>query len=279
MRPFDPQRQRASVPAAAVLLLFVVLISLAAGAAAAADIDFPPLTGRVVDEAGVLTPAERASLTAALDEHEHRTGQQVVVVTLSSLRGRTIEDYGYQLGRHWGIGEKDRNTGALFIIAPKERKVRIEVGYGLEGVLTDAASRIILESVVLPAFRSGQLSPGIVAGTGAILKTIMSEAAENGRPAVKPKPSETISPFAIFIIVLVVLFVAYALSRQARPVPGGLYGRSRRGRGGGGFLGGLGGGIGGGLGGGWGGGGGGDGGGGFSGGGGSFGGGGASADW
>ena len=81
---------------------------------------------------------------------ERETGDQVVVVTVGSLQGYPIEDFGYQLGRHWGIGQQGKNTGAILIVAPNERKVRIEVGYGLEGQLTDAASRIIIEREILP---------------------------------------------------------------------------------------------------------------------------------
>lgn len=239
--------------------------------------DFPPLTGRVVDEAGLLSPAERESLTEALTQHEQATGQQVVVVTLNSLRDRPIEDYGYQLGRHWGIGAEDKNTGALFIIAPRERKVRIEVGYGLEGTLTDAASRLIIENIVLPAFRSGQFGPGIVAGTGAILKTLAADetvSAPLSPRQERPTSEERFVP--LIFLFIVVLFVLSAMARYRRPSPGGPYARRPRDWRSGGIIGGLGGGLGGGWGGGFGGGGGG---GGFSGGGGSFGGGGASGDW
>lgn len=250
-------------------LMLMALLVLTAIASAQPAAEFPPLTGRVVDEAGLLSPTERESLTQALAQHEQSTGQQVVVVTLSSLRDRPIEDYGYQLGRHWGIGAKDKNTGALFIIAPRERKLRIEVGYGLEGTLTDAASRLIIENIVLPAFRSGQFGPGIVAGTGAILKTLAGdEAAAPAKPA-RSAGDNSIVPLIVLFIVF--LFVLSAMARYRRPHPGGLYGRRGDWRTGG-LIGGLGG-FGGGFGRG------GDGGGGFSGGGGSFGGGGASGDW
>ena len=98
---------------------------------------FPALTGRVVDDAGILDPATKAALERKLADFESKTTGQLVVVTLKSLQGTSIEDYGYQLGRHWQIGQKDKNTGALLIVAPNERKVRIEVGYGFEGTLTD----------------------------------------------------------------------------------------------------------------------------------------------
>ncbi len=119
------------------LLILLLILALPA---LASEPKFPPLTGRVVDDAGVLNASTRGELTDMLAEHERATGEQVVVVTLESLQGYPIEDYGYQLGRHWGIGQKGTNTGALLIVVPKERKVRIEVGYGLEGMLTDTAA-------------------------------------------------------------------------------------------------------------------------------------------
>lgn len=154
------------------LVTLVVALAFAASLAAAA-LSFPPLTGRVVDQAGLLTPRERARLTETLRAHEEKTRTQVVVVTLASLQGTTIEDYGYQLGRHWGIGQKDKDTGVLLIVAPSERRVRIEVGYGHEGTLTDAASKLIIENVIIPAFRSGQFGPGILAGTEAIVQVLL----------------------------------------------------------------------------------------------------------
>ena len=273
MRPLNASVRRRSARVGLVLLLPLLVFTL--GGAALTANDFPPLAGRVVDEAGLLSPAERESLTQALAQHEQSTGQQVVVVTLKSLRDRPIEDYGYQLGRHWGIGAKDKNTGALFIIAPKERKVRIEVGYGLEGTLTDAASRLIIENIVLPAFRSGQFGPGIVAGTGAILKTLAhDEGATTPQVSKQARPTGDDSIVPVIVLFIVILFVLSAMARYRRPSPGGLYGRRPQGWRSGGIVGGLGGGFGGGFGGG------GDGaGGGFSGGGGSFGGGGASGDW
>ena len=115
---------------------------------------FPPLTGRVVDEAGILDSATKDALERKLADFESRTTGQLVVVTLKSLQGTSTEDYGYQLGRHWQVGQKDKNSGALLIVAPNERKVRIEVGYGLEGNLTDAVSKLIIENSILPRFKA-----------------------------------------------------------------------------------------------------------------------------
>jgi uncharacterized protein len=153
------------------------------GAARAAEPSYPALTGRVVDEAGVLSASTKSGLTEMLAQHERSTGgEQVVVVTLKSLQGLAIEDFGYQLGRHWGIGQKDKNTGALLIVAPNERKVRIEVGYGLEGKLTDALSRTIIERDILPAFKRGDLNAGVLAGTATLLRVLGGDAS-SAQPA------------------------------------------------------------------------------------------------
>jgi uncharacterized protein len=254
-------------------LLIVACLFVFCGALSALAIEFPRLSGRVVDEAGLLTAQQRESLVAALAAHEQKTGEQVVVATLNSLQGLPIEDYGYQLGRHWGIGEKDEDTGALLIVAPNERKVRIEVGYGLEGELTDAATRLVIENIILPEFRAGRFGEGIVAGTGAILEILGGAPPGAVAPARQPAPAERESrgfPPLLFMIVLFFFLLAMSRGgrggRRRRGWYGGIPPIGRGGFGGGGF-GGRGGGFGGG------------GGGGFGGGGGGFGGGGSSGSW
>ena len=153
-------------------LIAAALLAAASLPAFAADFAFPPLTGRVVDEAGILPPPAVETLTAQLAAHEKRTGEQVVVAVVKSLQGQAIEDYGYQLGRAWGIGQKDKNTGVILLVAPNERKVRIEVGYGLEGDLTDAVSATIIDQVILTHFRQGDMAGGVVAGAGQILRAL-----------------------------------------------------------------------------------------------------------
>ncbi len=230
--------------------------AMLAAAVAWAALTFPALTGRVVDEAGLLTAAERQSLTEMLAAHERATTNQVVVVTLNSLQGTSIEDYGFQLGRHWGIGQKGKDNGALLIVAPNERQVRIEVGYGLEGELTDATSKLIIETIIVPAFKAGRFGPGIVAGTGAILKVLGGE--ELAVPAKRREAERETGGLPLLPMLFIGLFWLLAMrGRSGRrggvhPIffPGGGGGR------GGGF-----------------------GGGGFSGGGGGFGGGGASGSW
>ena len=247
--------------AASTLLLLLLIIT---SPALASEPKFPPLTGRVVDEAGVLSASTQSQLTDMLAAHERATREQVVVVTLDSLQGYTIEDYGYQLGRYWGIGQRGKNTGAILIVAPKEHKVRIEVGYGLEGQLTDATSATIIQDYILPSFKRGDFNAGVIAGTSSILKVLGGkEVVEPGNESNESQAGHALSPDEmIFLALLVWIVLVFILNRLRGPNQivrriGSNYGG---GFGGGGF-------------------GGGGGGGGFSGGGGSFGGGGASGSW
>jgi uncharacterized protein len=243
--------------------------------AIAADPAFPALTGRVVDAANLLPPDARRRIEAKLKAYEDKTSDQVVVATVPSLGELSIEDYANKLFRTWGIGQKDKNNGALLLIAPKERKLRIETGYGAEGALTDAASSTILNTVIAPKFRHGDFAGGIEAGVDEMLAILGSDAAESGRQGTAKASTQDdilsdILPLIILMLVLFFLFRSRVGPDAAR------YHRTRNGAwlvtSGGGFGGGVfgGGGFGGGFG---------AGGGGFSGGGGSSGGGGASGSW
>lgn len=237
---------------------------------------FPALSGRVVDGADILPPDAEARLTQKLAALETQSRRQVVVVTVPDLQGYAISDYGYRLGREWGIGDKERNDGALLIVAPNERKVRIEVGYGLEPVLTDGLSFLIVNDTILPRFKAGDMPGGIEAGVDAIVKQLTlppEEAAKVAQAAEQRDTSSSVSfgPMVFFNLIFFLFFVLPLIRRMF-----GRKGRARRsrrfgpivwmptgggmGRSGGGFSGGFGGG-------------------GFSGGGGSFGGGGASGSW
>jgi uncharacterized membrane protein YgcG len=143
----------------------------------------------VVDEADVLPDRARVELVSKLASLEAKTGDQLVVVTLRSLRGQTIEQYGLALGRHWQIGQKDKNNGVLLIVAPDERKLRIEVGYGLERTLTDAVASFILEQTILPHFRADDMAGGIVRGTDDIIGVLTGDAADWQRRAAAFAPS------------------------------------------------------------------------------------------
>lgn len=190
----------------AAFTLFAWLCLISAGVAqapAVTSLTFPALTGRVVDEAGLLTVSDRASLSASLADLEAKTTDQLVVVTLKSLQGTTIEDYGYQLGRKWGIGQKDKDSGVLLIVAATERTVRIEVGYGLEGTLTDAATKLIIENAILPAFKRGDFNGGIRNGAGQIIGLLGGDPSSTPparRPTGSPASSTTNMPVWLVIV-------------------------------------------------------------------------------
>lgn len=245
---------------------FVALLLLALPATAAPK--FPALTGRVVDDAHVLSDQTRNDLDRKLAGLEAKTSRQLVVVTLSSLQGYDIADYGYQLGRVWGIGQAKLNNGVLFIVAPNEHRVRIEVGYGLEPIITDALSEVIIQQAVLPRFRTGDFNGGVEAGADALIQQLSldpsaaeARAAQAAQQAQNEDAGSGISPLSVLVIIL---FIAIAFGRVFGGfgfLPllfmGGMGGRGYSGYGGGGF----------------------DGGGFGGGGGGSFGGGGASGSW
>jgi uncharacterized protein len=258
--------------AAAALLTFLLV---AVGSAA---LTFPALSGRVVDEAGILDPSTKEALERKLADFETKTTGQLVVVTLKSLQGTSIEDYGYQLGRHWQIGQKEKNTGALLIVAPSERKVRIEVGYGFEGTLTDAVSKLIIENAIIPRFRANDVAGGINRGVDDIIQAVSVDSEEWKARAKQQRPDSQpgfANLLTLLFFMVIFFMIVSSIARQRRrdqmqagsgvrrgargpiilPMPGS-WGSSDWSSGGG-----------------W------SGGGGFSGGGGSFGGGGASGSW
>ena len=287
--PFSLAKRRAGLRQAQperllgwLTFLFLLLVALPASAQ-----DFPQLTGRVVDQADLLSPQQEAELTQRLAALEQQNSRQLVVATVPDLQGYDIADYGYQLGRHWGIGQGEANNGIILLVAPNEKKVRIEVGYGLEPIVTDALSWQIIRDTILPRFRANDMPGGIIAGADALIQQLQAppeaaeqramEAAAARQQAQASSGEDSIWPalvamFVIFFVVLPALRVGLGGGRRYRRRRSGLgsvilWGlasgmSSGGGRSGGGGFGG-----------------GGFGGGGFSGGGGSFGGGGASGGW
>jgi uncharacterized protein len=256
-----PRRRRFAL--ALSIAVLCVLLALPA----LAQPKLPPLTGRVVDLANVLSPVQEAALTEQLAAHEARTSNQVVVATVPSLQGYDLERFAVDLARDWKLGQANRNNGVLLLVALEERRVRIEVGYGLEGALTDALSSDIINSRIRPRFRAGDLPGGITSGVDGILAVIEG----TYKPIATPHPEDRVQALAPFLMVLawiILVMILNSRSGRRRRVwgtglpgvwiggPGGFGGRS------GGFGGGFG-----------------RGGGGFSGGGGSSGGGGASGRW
>jgi uncharacterized protein len=250
-------------------LLAAALLTLIASHALAETLPVPALTGRVVDQAGILTGSDEARLTSRLSDLEAKTSIQLVVVTLSGLRDRPIEDWGLALGRTWGIGQKGKDTGALLIVAPNDRELRIEVGYGLEGTLPDATADAIIRNVVVPRFKAGNMAGGIADGVDAII-AVLTGTGEEFTPSRRELIGQTLSEWTpVFYVGLFIVLMIVTQIRQRRRRGARYYRNS-----GGGWLyvddddRGWGGGFGGGRGGG-----------GFSGGGGGFGGGGASGRW
>jgi uncharacterized protein len=238
---------------------------------------FPALTGRVVDDGHILSDPTKADLDQKLAGLEQKTSRQLVVVTVPSLQGYEISDYGYQLGRAWGIGQAKLNNGILLIVAPAEHKVRIEVGYGLEPIVTDALSSVIIQTQILPKFRAGDFNAGVEAGVDALIRQLSLETSEAEKRAaaaadqLRGHRNNNGGDMPGWLTLLIFFGIFGFIAFNAWAHPGGrrgFYGGGPYwGGGGGGWYGG---------GGGWSGGGGG---GGFGGGGGSFGGGGSSGSW
>jgi uncharacterized protein len=248
------------------LLAAALIFAALAGTAAAAP-TFPALTGRVVDEAGIIPADAAQQLTEKLAALEDKTGDQLVVATVKSLQGYDIQDYGTQLGRAWGIGQKGKNNGVILLVAPNEHKVGFEVGYGLEGTLTDALTQVIIQSDILPRFRANDYPGGIERAVDDTIQVLTGDAPELKQQAEKRQADNGgWGAFVPFLLILLFIIIINSLGRRgggggflAGMVASSILNSRRDGWGGGGGFGG--------------------GGGGFSGGGGSFGGGGSSGSW
>jgi len=234
-------------------LVLVAGLSLATGTAHALDV--PPLTSRVTDLARVLSTEQRDNLERRLDAYERETTQQFAVLVIPTLAGDPIEDFSLRVVEKWKLGKAKEDNGVLLLVVPKDRKMRIEVGYGLEGKITDALSARIMRDVLRPAFRSNDFGTGIDTAMSALMQAGSGKVVTALPPEAPQNEPVTISPL-MFLFILALIFLG---PRFLFPwLLGGRWGGGG-GFGGGGF--------------------GGSGGGGFSGGGGSFGGGGASGDW
>jgi uncharacterized protein len=198
--------------------VLAIIATVAFVYASGAEPLFPTLTGRIVDQAGLLDAAARSRIEGKLKDLETKTTTQLVVVTLSSLDGYDIADYGYQLGRRWGIGQKGQNNGVLLIVAPAERKVRIEVGYGLEGTLTDAVSRLIMDHAILPRFRTKDFAGGIERGVDDIVQVLSGDADDFKRRAAerdsRPQGGEGFGLFTLVLFILILWLFIYLQRAQ-----------------------------------------------------------------
>jgi uncharacterized protein len=237
-----------------------------AGAVIAAN--FPALTGRIVDQANVIPAATRDALEPKLADLEAKSGIQLVVATVASLDGEEIEPYANALFRSWKLGEKTKNNGVLLLVAPNQRKVRIEVGYGLEGTLTDALSKVVITNAIAPRFKAGDFGDGVSRGVDDIITVLTTDSSEwQQRPSLRLDNQQS---FDLGDMILIALLIGLVTLLVVSPgfrwfflnVALNILVNSGGSRGGGGFSSG-----------------GSSGGGGFSGGGGSSGGGGASGSW
>ncbi|MEY4546163.1 MAG: hypothetical protein RL685_2358 [Pseudomonadota bacterium] len=247
--------------------LFLLVVTLLVGPGLAQARTVPPLTGRVQDEAALLSPEARQRIDGMLFAYQQQTGHQLALLTVRSLEGDALEEFSLRVVEAWQLGDKQRDDGVLLLVSVAERKLRIEVGYGLEGELPDATTSRIIRDIITPAFRRGDPDAGIVAGLQAIMAATggkdVAIPAELPRQRSRARDGE--APGGIVLLLLLGLVVMMFLGRGGRggrsaawgAVPFLLGGRSGGGFGGGGSRGG----------------------GGFGGGGGGFGGGGASGDW
>jgi uncharacterized protein len=196
------------------VLVFIGLTMISA-AVSAADITFPALTGRVVDNAHILDPAVIQQLDNQIGAHEQESSDQIVVVTVPDLHDLPIEEFGYKLGRAWAIGQKKKNNGVLLIIAPKEHRARIEVGYGLEGVLTDAASSVIINRLITPEFKKGDYNKGVMQGVQGIIDTIRGENVND----LPQQSGDDISTHKIILLMVFFLFLLWLRHRGSGVLP------------------------------------------------------------
>src|SRR5215831_17142000 len=193
--------RRAVRPAVAIAALLLTIASALA-------LNFPALTGRVVDQANIIEPATRSAIEQKLADLESKSGIQLVVATVSSLEGQDVEPYANELFRSWRLGEKTKNNGVLLLVAPKERRVRIEVGYGLEKTLTDALSKVIIVNAITPRFKAGDFSGGISRGVDDIITVLTTDSSEwQKRPSVRIDSDRTPDVIAWLLVVALFVFV------------------------------------------------------------------------
>ena len=188
--------------------LAIVLIALMCTIATAFTLTLPALTGRIVDQANIIPAATRSVIEQKLADLEAKSGIQLVVATVTSLEGQEVEPYANELFRNWKLGEKTKNNGVLLLVAPKERRVRIEVGYGLEGTLTDALSKVIITNAITPRFKTDDFGGGISRGVEDIITVLTTDASEwQQRPSLRLDNQQTTDPTSWLLIAALIVFV------------------------------------------------------------------------
>ena len=202
------------------LFLFQVIPSLGAvdPVRSASALETPRLQARVNDDAKLFSPEQARSLEAKLEAHEKKTSNQIVVLTLPSLEGEALEDFSVRVGREWGLGQEKRNNGVLILVAAKERAIRIEVGFGLEGALTDAESSAIIRNVIVPAFQQGDFYGGIDLSVDAIQTAVAGEFKAEPPPNVSPRERPSPNRFNEMFSIGIILLVLFSSFLSALPV-------------------------------------------------------------
>ncbi len=209
---------------AAHLRKLLILVLLLCSATSALTMEVPPLSGRINDYASMLSAQTATALEQKLATFERETSNQVVVLTVPTLQGETIEGLAIRVGDAWQIGQKDKGNGVILLLARQERKIRIEVGTGLQGVLPDITAAQIIRNVIAPRLKAGNYDAGINAGLDAIIAATKGEfkATATTRPAAK----KTSSRYGILLVLLplaaVIVFVAAASSRRSGAIAGGI---------------------------------------------------------
>jgi uncharacterized protein len=209
------------------LLLLVALFVAVLSSSAATALDIPPLRARVNDLAGMLSPEAAQALEQRLADFERETGHQIAVLTIPSLEGDALEDFSIRVAEAWKIGKKGFDNGAILLIAQKEHKLRIEVGYGLEGVLPDAIASRIIREVIVPRFRSNDFSGGIVAGVNAILQVAKGEPLPE--TARKTNREKAFADGSLAPILVITAMLALFIGMTQRRMYGGVFGGSAAG--------------------------------------------------
>jgi uncharacterized protein len=200
------------------LLLALTLILLSSGLAVALEV--PPLKGRVNDYAGILSPATAQQLEAMLENFEATDSTQIVLLTIPSLEGDSLENFSMRVVEAWKIGQAKLDNGALLLISKNDRKLRIEVGYGLEGTLTDLTSGRIIRDVITPRFKEGNFDQGVMDGLSAMMAAVKGEFTAS--PSSNKQRQSNVDPGAFFIMAIIVFSILGRLLTRVPLVSAGI---------------------------------------------------------
>jgi uncharacterized protein len=202
------ESRAASVLARSGARLVIGIVALVWMALAVYAVNFPALTGRIVDQANIIPAETRSTIEPKLADLEARSGIQLVVATIATLEGQEIESYANELFRNWKLGEKTKNNGVLLLVAPNEHRVRVEVGYGLEGTLTDALTKVIITNAITPRFKTGDFGGGISRGVDDIITVLTTDASEwQKRPSLRLDNQQTTDPMTWLLIAALIALV------------------------------------------------------------------------